>query len=97
LLDLAYVAAWLPGLVLAGTGRFWVVGPMTLAVLPLTVLLYVLLYQRQKRAVFGPLALRPRRDVRFFLLFLTIYQVFMSAMAVRGYAQHLLRRRHTWK
>jgi biofilm PGA synthesis N-glycosyltransferase PgaC len=96
-LDIAYVAVWLPGLALACTGRFWVVGPMTLAVLPLTVLLYLLLYRRQKRAVFGPLGLRPRRDIRFFLLFLTIYQVFMSAMAVRGYAQHLLRRKHTWK
>lgn len=96
-LDVAYVVAWLPGIVLATTGRFWVVGPMTLAVVPITLLLYGLLYRVQKRTVFGPLGLRPRRDVLAFVLFLTIYQAVMSLVSVRGYAQHLLNRRHVWK
>jgi biofilm PGA synthesis N-glycosyltransferase PgaC len=96
-LDLAYVAVWLPGLVLAATGRFWVVGPMTLAVLPMTLALYGLLYRRQKRKVFRPLALRPRKDALAMVLFVTVYQAFMSVMSVRGYAQHLMRRKHTWK
>lgn len=96
-LDLAYVFVWLPGLVLACTGRFWVVGPTTAAVVPMTLLLYLLLFRTQKRTVFAPLGLRARRDVVGFVLFVTIYQVFMSAMSLRGYAQHLLHRRHTWK
>jgi biofilm PGA synthesis N-glycosyltransferase PgaC len=96
-LDLAYVGIWLPGVVLACFGYFWVVGPMTLAVLPMTLLLYFLLFRRQKRTVFDPLALTPRRDLGAFLLFATVYQAFMSAMAVRGYVQHLLNRRFTWK
>jgi biofilm PGA synthesis N-glycosyltransferase PgaC len=96
-LDLAYVLAWLPGIGLAATGRFWIVGPMTLAVMPMTLLLYGLLYRIQKRTVFGPLGLRPRRDVGAFLLFLTVYQAVMSLVSVRGYAQHLAGRRHIWK
>ena len=96
-LDLAYVAAWVPGIVLACFGCFWVVGPMTLAVIPMTLALYGLMYRRQKRQVLHPLGLRPRRDAVAFLLFLTIYQVFMSAMSVRGYTQHAMRRKHTWK
>src|SRR3954447_1133367 len=58
-LDVAYVAVWLPGVVLACFGYFWVVGPMTLAVIPLTLLLYLLLFRRQKRTVFEPLGLTP--------------------------------------
>ena len=34
-LDVAYALVWLPGLVLVATGRYWIVGPYTLAVLPL--------------------------------------------------------------
>jgi poly-beta-1,6-N-acetyl-D-glucosamine synthase len=33
-LDVAYALVWLPGLVLAATGRYWIVGPYTVAVLP---------------------------------------------------------------
>jgi biofilm PGA synthesis N-glycosyltransferase PgaC len=95
-LDLAYVAVWPPGLALACTGRFWVVGPMTHAGVPMTLLLYLLLYRTQKRSVFAPLGLTPRRDPAGFLLFVTVYQAFMSVMAVRGYAQHLLNRKFAW-
>jgi biofilm PGA synthesis N-glycosyltransferase PgaC len=91
------VGIWLPDVLLACFGYFYVVGPMTLAVLPMTLLLYFLLYRRQKRTVFVPLALTPRRDIGAFLLFATVYQAFMSAMAVRRYAQYLLNRRLTWK
>ncbi len=38
LLDTAYVFAWLPGLILACFGDYWIVGPMTVAVLPVTLL-----------------------------------------------------------
>jgi biofilm PGA synthesis N-glycosyltransferase PgaC len=96
-LDFAYVAVWLPGLVLACFGYFWVVGPMTLAVVPLTILLYLMLFRVQKRTVFRPLGLKPRKDAWAFVLFLSIYQVFMSAMSVRGYAQHVARRNFSWK
>ncbi|MBZ1541678.1 hypothetical protein J6K67_10710, partial [Leuconostoc mesenteroides] len=35
-LDFTYTFFWLPGLVLAFFGFFWIVGPMTLFVLPIT-------------------------------------------------------------
>jgi biofilm PGA synthesis N-glycosyltransferase PgaC len=97
LLDLGYVCVWVPGLVLACFGYFWVVGPMTLAVLPVTLSLYLLLYRTQRRNVLAALRLRPRRDPLAFLAFLTIYQALMSAMSLRGYTQQLLRRRRIWK
>jgi biofilm PGA synthesis N-glycosyltransferase PgaC len=96
-LDTAYVLAWLPGLVLACFGHFWLVGPMTVAVLPLTGIAYGLLFRRQWRDVFRPLGLVVRRNWLALLAFLVVYQALMSAVSVRGYAQELLRLRRRWK
>ena len=54
-LDAAYVFLWIPGLVLACFGEFWIVGPMTLAVIPLTLAVYAVLYHYQNKRVFQPL------------------------------------------
>jgi biofilm PGA synthesis N-glycosyltransferase PgaC len=97
LLDLAYVAAWLPAVALAATGRFWILGPVATAVAPATLLLYGVLYRRQRRTVLEPLGLRARRDRTSLLLFLVAFQPVLSVLSVRGYAEHLLRRRAVWK
>ena len=52
-LDVAYALVWLPGLLLAATGRYWIVGPYTLAVLPLTLVVNAILYRFQRRRVFN--------------------------------------------
>jgi poly-beta-1,6-N-acetyl-D-glucosamine synthase len=96
-LDLAYVFLWWPGVGLACTGRFWIVGPMTIAVIPMTLLLYGILYRYQHRHVLKPLGLRPRKDKRGLLLFLLAYQLLMSTVSVLGYGQELLRLRRSWK
>jgi poly-beta-1,6-N-acetyl-D-glucosamine synthase len=97
LLDLAYTFVWLPGLVLAFFGVYWVVGPYTLLVLPLTVLANLLLYQFQSRQVFGPLGLRVRGNRLGYLLYIVAYQMIMSPVSVVGYAQELLGARRRWK
>lgn len=96
-LDLAYVFLWWPGVGLACSGRFWVVGPMTVVVIPMTFLLYWILYRYQHRHVLAPLGLRPRRDKRGLLLFLLAYQLLMSTVSVLGYGQELFRLRRSWK
>ena len=57
-LDVAYALVWLPGLALAATGRYWIVGPYTLAVLPLTLVVNAILYRFQRRRVLNQLGLR---------------------------------------
>jgi len=96
-LELAYAAAVVPGIVLAASGRLWIVGPMAVAVLPMNLALYLALYGRQRRSVLAPLGLRPRRDVPALLLFLTGYQALLSVLSLRGYVQHWLGRRPAWK
>jgi len=47
-LDFVYTFCWIPGLVLAFFGKFWIVGPYTLFVLPLCILQNYILYNYQK-------------------------------------------------
>jgi biofilm PGA synthesis N-glycosyltransferase PgaC len=96
-LDVAYALVWLPGLALAATGRYWIVGPYTLAVLPLTLLVNLILYRFQRRRVFNLLGLRVRRNAVGFVGFVLAYQMLMSPVAVVGYGQELLGLRRRWK
>jgi biofilm PGA synthesis N-glycosyltransferase PgaC len=97
LLDLAYTFVWLPGLVLACFGVYWVVGPYTVLVLPLTLLTNLLLYSYQRRRVFAPLRLHVRSNRSGYLLYILAYQMIMSPVSVLGYAQELLGLRRRWK
>ncbi len=94
-LDTAYVFLWLPGLVLACFGIFWFVGPMTVAVLPVTFLVYGILFHYQNHRVFQPLGLKVRRNFIGLFFFVVIYQVFMSMFSVMGYAQQFTHRGST--
>jgi cellulose synthase/poly-beta-1,6-N-acetylglucosamine synthase-like glycosyltransferase len=96
-LDVAYALVWLPGLVLAATGRYWIVGPYTLAVLPLTLVVNAILYRFQRRRVFNLLGLRVRRNALGFLGFVLTYQMLLSPIAVVGYGQELMGLRRRWK
>ncbi len=97
LLDLAYTFVWLPGLVLACFGVYWIVGPYTLLVLPLTLLTNLLLYRYQLRRVFAPLKLHVRSNRSGYVLYIIAYQMIMSPVSVLGYAQELLGLRRRWR
>jgi biofilm PGA synthesis N-glycosyltransferase PgaC len=97
LLDTAYCFVWIPGLVLAAFGIFWIIGPMTAAVLPLTLAVYGILYRYQRKQVFEPLGLRVRRNIFGLVLFVCVYQLIMSTVSVVGYAQQISGRRRRWK
>jgi biofilm PGA synthesis N-glycosyltransferase PgaC len=97
LLDLTYTFVWLPGLLLACFGVYWIVGPYTLLVLPLTLLANLLLYRYQLRQVFAPLRLRVRSNRSGYLLYIVAYQMIMSPVSVLGYAQEVLGLRRRWK
>lgn len=97
LLDSAYVFVWIPGLVLACFGIFWIIGPMTAAVLPLSLAVYGILYRYQRRQVFESQGLQVRRNLLGFFLFVVVYQFIMSTVSVVGYAQQLAHTRRRWK
>lgn len=96
-LDFVYTVCWLPGLVLAFFGINWIVGPMTLLVLPLTLVSYSILYLYQKHYVFRHLHLKIRINKLGFLMFVLFYQMIMSPVSLYGYIQEFFKLRRVWK
>lgn len=95
-LDVVYTFCWLPGLILAFYGYYWIVGMATLYVLPLTMLQNYILYRYQKH-VFRTLDLKIRKNKLGFVAYVLCYQMLMSPVSVYGYMQELFKLRRVWK
>jgi biofilm PGA synthesis N-glycosyltransferase PgaC len=94
-LDLVYTLIFIPGLVLACFGYFYIAGPLTLAVLPLAMLWNSVIYRIQ-RQVFAEQQLKIRRNARGFLFFSLAYSLLMQPVCVWGYFSELLGLRKAW-
>jgi len=94
-LDLAYSLFFLPGVVLALFGIYWIAGPMTLALLPMALLMNFLMY-RIGSLMFVKQGLRVRRNVTGFLLYSFAYSLVLQPACVAGYLSELLGLRKTW-
>jgi biofilm PGA synthesis N-glycosyltransferase PgaC len=95
LLDATFTLAFIPGIVLAATGNFAIVGPMTLIVLPLNALLGGAMYFHQRR-VFAAVSLRVRQNRRGLLFYFFCYQYIMSPISLAGYVLETFRARRAW-
>jgi len=96
LIDLAFTIFWIPGLVLAFFGKYYIVGPYTLLVLPLNVLVTVIMYSFQKN-IFDALGLRVRRNRIGYTFYLLFYQIIHSPISVMGYIQEIFKLERVWK
>jgi biofilm PGA synthesis N-glycosyltransferase PgaC len=94
-LDTVFTLAFIPGVLLALTGNFAIVGPMTLLVLPLNALLGAVMYVHQK-AVFRSVNLRVRRNRRGWMFYFFCYQFVMAPISLAGYALEVFRTRRSW-
>ena len=94
-IDLVYAVAFPVGIVLALFGNFAIVGPMTLAVLPLNIALSMAMFQMSRKS-FREAGLRVRRNRLGYLGYLLTYQLLMSPISVAGYFQELFRTTRRW-
>lgn len=94
-LDLVYSFVFIPGIILAFFGHFWIVGPLTLAVLPLAALWNGVIYRIQKK-MFDAEDLRVIRNRRGFLFYCFAYTLIMQPVCVWGYVSELLGMRKGW-
>lgn len=94
-LDVFFTLAFIPGLFLALTGRFYIVGPPTFLVLPLIFLIVIVMYQKEKR-VFNLLGLKVRRNNAGIIMFMLVYQLMISPIAVIGYFQEFIGQVKKW-
>jgi biofilm PGA synthesis N-glycosyltransferase PgaC len=95
LLDATFTLAFIPGIVLAMTGNFAIVGPMTLVVLPLNAMLGGAMYFYQRR-VFSAVNLRVRQNRRGLFFYFFCYQYMMSPISLAGYVLETFRARRRW-
>ncbi len=90
-IDLFYSIVFLPGIILALTGRYYIAGPMALLVIPIAFLIVVLMMHKQKQ-VFQELNLKVRRNGLGFFLFMIFYQPLMSPVCLTGYLKEIAER-----
>jgi biofilm PGA synthesis N-glycosyltransferase PgaC len=94
-LDGCFTLAFIPGVVLAAYGNFAIVGPMTLMVMPLNLVLGGVMFWHQ-RSVFSRVRLKVRKNKRGLLFYFFCYQFLMSPISLVGYALEAFRARRRW-
>jgi len=94
-MDMVFTFIFIPGLVLALFGFYWIAGPITLLVLPLAALWNLIVFRIQNRML-------KRRGIEMarshvgFLLYLFLYPLVMQPVSLWGYAAELTGRRKEW-
>ena len=94
-LDLVYTFAFLPGIVLALFGYYYLAGVMTLLVLPLAVIWNAVIYHVQY-TMFKRQDLKVRRNLTGFFMYVLVYSMILQPICVWGYASELLGLRKRW-
>jgi biofilm PGA synthesis N-glycosyltransferase PgaC len=83
-MDVAFTFGFLPGLVLAMFGYFWIVGPMTLILLPMALIMNSVMYRIEEK-MFSEQHLHVRRNTLGFFLYMLPYSCILQPAAVWGY------------
>jgi poly-beta-1,6-N-acetyl-D-glucosamine synthase len=94
-LDLSYTVFFIPGIVLAAFGIYWIAGPLTLALLPMALLMNFLMLGVGSQ-MFAGQGLRVRRNISGFLVYAFFYSFILQPACVVGYLSELLGVRKTW-
>jgi biofilm PGA synthesis N-glycosyltransferase PgaC len=94
-LDLAYTLCFMPGIVLAFFGIYWIVGPMTLLLLPLSFILNGAMYYVSV-GMFKRFDLQVRFNPGGFLLYTFLYSLILQPVSVAGYFTELFGMRKKW-
>jgi len=93
--DLAFTFAFVPGLVLAAVGYYWLAGIITLLLLPLAALWNIILYRIQSRMLEDQ-GIKMKKSLRGFAFFAIIYPFIMQPASVLGYAAELFGGKKQW-
>lgn len=95
-LDIVYTFAFIPGLVLAAFGIYWIAGPMTLIVLPLALLVNWIMYNVQVE-MFVSQGLKVRRNIIGFVGYMLFYGMILQPACVLGYIKEIIMGKYkTW-
>lgn len=94
-MDVVYTFAFVPGLVLALFGIFWIAGPMTLLVLPMAIVINGFMFRIQSR-MFIEQGLKVRRNWLGFVCYSLLYGLVLQPACVVGYVQEFVTHTKRW-
>lgn len=98
IIDFCITFVMIPGLIAALVfHNFLIVGLLTLFTLPLTLIMFSILYYKEKKYVFNKLGLKVRNHRGSFILFVIAYQFIMSPISLIGYFQEIFKIKRKWK
>lgn len=95
LMDIAYTFGFIPGIILAFFGIYWIVGPMTLCLLPMALLLNWTMYKRG-RAMFDKEGIKVRSNPFGFIFYVFAYGLVLQPACVFGYFSEFLNLKKSW-
>jgi len=87
-LDFVYTLAFIPGIVMAFFGLYYIAGPMTLIVLPLAFLVNYLMFHIQNK-MFREQGLKVRNNIWGFLFYALFYGVVLQPACSWGYIKEM--------
>ena len=94
-LDLIFTLVFVPGVVLALFGYFWIVGPITLVLIPMAMAMNYFMY-RIGCKMFRENGLKVRFNPSGFFIYTLFYSLIMQPVSLMGYVAELLNLRKTW-
>lgn len=95
LLDLAFSLVFLPGVIAACFGIYWIAGPTTLALLPMAFVMNYFTFRVGQRT-FRHTRLRIRFNPMGFINYSLFYSLLMQPVALWGYVSELVGTRKSW-
>lgn len=94
-LDLAFTFGFVPGLILALFGNFLIVGPMTLALLPIAAIMNWFMFTVSGR-MFMQRGLKVRKNPLGLFIYVLVYSLLLQPACLVGYFLELFNTRKTW-
>ena len=98
LIDFGVCFFFIPGIILAICCQNWlIVGPMTLFLLPFTLIFFGIMFLIEYIKVFRHLGLKIRKHYLALIVFILTYSIILSPACIRGYLQEFLGTKRRWK
>lgn len=94
-IDTAYTLGFIPGLILALFGKFWIVGPMTLALIPPSLLLNQIMFHAED-VMFRKENLKVRKNIFGFIFYMISYGIVLQPACVWGYISEIFKFKKHW-
>ena len=94
-LDLTFTFVFVPGLLAALVGYFWIAGPQTFLLLPLALVWNGVIFNIQRK-MFRSKGLQVRRNMGGLLFYVLAYAIVMQPVCLWGYVSELAGARKKW-